>query len=368
MTATPGPFITGVGVITALGRGLAATREALAAGRSAIAPVTEPGPRKHASPAARIGPFTTEPEMARSKARRLDLGSQYAIVAAHQCLLDAGYPLAGREERTGILLGTGSAGAGPLTEFERQMAAESPESASPFLFPNTVANAPASQTALELKLKGPNVTVIQKDPAALNAMLYARMMLADGRADALLVGAADEWNLLYHEGYERILATRSAGRCGHALGEGAGLVLVESAASVAARGARPYARLAGVGYRGSPVSPHRRRGKPEEFVEAMRGALGAEAPRVGLVHLSANGTTWMDDAEQAALRALFGDSPPRQVNVKEQIGENPFAGGVQLALAAVALREEPSLGAVLVNGFGAGGNFASVLLTAAAPA
>src|SRR6185436_17344578 len=120
----------------------------------------------------------------------LDLGSQYAIVAARQCLADAGYEMAGREERTGILLGTGSAGAGPLTEFERQMAVESPEVASPFLFPYTVANAPASVTAIELGIRGPNVTIIQKDPAPLNALLYGRMMLADSRADALLIGAA----------------------------------------------------------------------------------------------------------------------------------------------------------------------------------
>ncbi len=182
--------------------------------------------RRDRSPAARIGAFTTEPELPKSKARRLDRGSQYAIVAARQCLADAGYAMAGREERTGILLGTGSAGAGPLTEFERQMA-ESPESASPFLFPNTVANAPASQAAIELGIKGPNVTITQKDPAPLNALFYGRMLLADGRADALLVGAADEWNLDYHLAYERVRATRTATRPGFVLGEGAALILVE---------------------------------------------------------------------------------------------------------------------------------------------
>src|SRR5258706_9424354 len=140
------------------------------------------------------------------------LGGRHAIVAARQCLSDALYEMAGHEERTGILLGTGSAGAGPLTEFERQMVVESPEAASPFLFPNTVANAPASQVALELKIKGPNVTITQKDPAPLNALFYGRMLLADERADAFLVGAADEWNREYHLGYERAHATRTSRR------------------------------------------------------------------------------------------------------------------------------------------------------------
>ena len=93
--------------------------------------------------------------------------------------------MAGREDRTGILFGTGSAGAGPLTEFERQLAA-SPETASPFLFPSTVSNAPASQAAIELGIRGPNVTITQKDGAPLNALFYGRMLLADHRADALI--------------------------------------------------------------------------------------------------------------------------------------------------------------------------------------
>ena len=220
------PVITGASAVTALGRTLEETRAALAAGRSAIAPVEEDGAPKAAdrSDAARIGPFTTEPELAKGKARRLDRASQYAVVAVRQVLADAGYAIAGREERTGILLGTGSAGAGPLTEFERQMAVESPDAASPFLFPNTVSNAPASQAAIEVGIKGPNVTITQKDPAVLNALFYGRMLLADGRADALFVGAADEWNLVYHRAYESVRATRAAGRPGFVLGEGAAVV------------------------------------------------------------------------------------------------------------------------------------------------
>lgn len=363
------PVVTGAAAVTALGRSLDETRRALAEGRSAIAPFERPGPPpKHDSPAARIGSFTTEPELPRAKARRLDRGSQYAVVAARQCLASASYEMAGREERTGILLGTGSAGAGPLTEFERQMALESPESASPFLFPYTVANAPASVVAIELAIKGPNVTIIQKDPAALNALFYGRMMLEDSRADALLVGAADEWNLVYHEVYERILATRTATRAGYALGEGAGLVLVETEDAARARGARGLARVAGVATRPSAVAPYRRRAEPAALAATMSAALadaGLAASEVGLVHLCANGVPWMDEAERHALGVVFGARLPSTAAVKEQLGENPAIGGVQLALAAAALSDGTASGAVLVNAFGAGGNFLSAVLTPA---
>ncbi|MGE5344976.1 MAG: beta-ketoacyl synthase N-terminal-like domain-containing protein, partial [Acidithiobacillales bacterium] len=290
-----GIVVTGASAVTPLGRDLAATRAALEAGRSAVAPVEGqelPPDRRDRSPAARIVSFTTEPEMSRSKARRLDRASQYAVVATKQALADAGYTMAGREERTGILLGTGSAGAGPLVEFERQMALEGAEAASPFLFPYTVANAPASVAAIELGIRGPNATVTQKDPAALNALLYARLILSDRRADALLVGAADEWNSVYHLAYERLRATRTERRPGFVLGEGAACLLLEEEEAARARGAAAKARIATVVMLTSPVSPHLRRADPARLAATVRAALaeaGIAPSRVGLVHLSRNG-------------------------------------------------------------------------------
>jgi len=244
----------------------------------------------------------------------------------------------------------------------------SPEAASPFLFPNTGSNAPASQVAIELGIKGPNVTITQKDPAPLNALFYGRMLLADGRADALLVGAADEWNLDYHLAYERVHATRTERRGGFVLGEGSAAILVEDEGAARRRGARPLARVASVVSRGAPVSPQRRRADPATLASVIAAAL-AEAgvpPRgVGLVHLSRNGMPVTDAAEDAALASVFGFAQPRTAAIKEALGENPAIAAVQLALAADALRRDPALGAVLVDAFGAGGNFLAAVLTAA---
>jgi 3-oxoacyl-(acyl-carrier-protein) synthase len=361
--------VTGASAVTALGRDLAATRAALSEGRSAVADVDGAGApaRMNRSPAARIALFSSEPELPKAKARRLDHGSLYAVVAAKQALADAGYVLSGREERTGILLGTGSAGAGPLVEMERQMALESPDAASPFLFPYTVSNAPASVTAIELGLKGPNVTITQKDPAALNALFWGGLLLADARADALIVGAADEWNLDYHLAYERVHATRTATRAGFVLGEGAGCVLVEDESRAQERGAAVKARVASVVMRPAALSPQIRRANAGALAATMRAALdeaGIAPADVGLVHLSRNGVLETDRAEEAALASVFV-APPRTVAVKEQIGENPFAGAVQLALASAELAERPETRAVLIDAFGAGGNFLCAVLRSA---
>ncbi|MFN7990495.1 MAG: beta-ketoacyl synthase N-terminal-like domain-containing protein [Thermoanaerobaculia bacterium] len=361
-------LVTGAAAVTSLGRDLETTAARLAAGESALVEITaeEGGARKGAAFAARIGAFTTEPELPKAKARRLDRGSQFAVVAVTRCLADAAWATAGREEETGIVLGTGSAGAGPLVELERQMAVESPETASPFLFPYTVANAPAAFAAIELKIKGPNVTITQKDPAGLNALFYSRFLIDDERAKAIVAGAVDEWNLTYHLAYERLGVLKTPSKPGYVMTEGCSVVLLEDAASARARGARPWARLAGAASSGSPVSPQKRRARPGEVAATLRAALAdakVEPSRVGLVQASANGVPWVDAAEEAALAELFGPAP-RVERPKLLVGENPCSGALQLALAARALREEPSLGAVVVNSLGAGGNQIAVVLTA----
>jgi 3-oxoacyl-(acyl-carrier-protein) synthase len=210
------------------------------------------------------------------------------------------------------------------------------------------------------------VTITQKDPAALNALFYARMLLADSRADALLVGAADEWNLEYHLAYEHVRATRTERRPGFVLGEGAAVVLVEDESAARARGARILARVAGVASRGAAVSPQKRRAEPEILAATIRAALedaGISPSAVGLVHLSRNGVPWMDEAEERALASVFSPRPARVEAVKDALGENPCIGAVQLALSVLTLSETPEVGAVLIDAFGAGGNFLAAVLT-----
>ena len=181
-----------------------------------------------ATQVARYDGFSPQPEIPAMKARRLDRGSQFALIACMQAIAEAGYAIAPDPEAIGIALGTGSAGAGALTEFLRVLLLESPEAAPPFHFPNTVANAPASQVSIELKIYGPNVTITQKDPSGLNALLFATLALASGRARAMLVGAVDEWNQFYAMGFDRVGALRGARRsAGIVQGEGAFVLLIE---------------------------------------------------------------------------------------------------------------------------------------------
>lgn len=367
--------ITGTGAVSAIGRSAEDFYRNLLAGACAIRPMTpEERGTMQATEVARYDSFSPQPEIPAMKARRFDRGSQFAIISSLQAVAEAGFDVASDPESIGIALGTGSAGAGALTEFLKVLLLESPEAAPPFHFPNTVANAPASQVSIELKLFGPNVTITQKDPSGLNALLYASLALASGRARAMLAGAVDEWNAFYALGFDRVGALRGSRRSsGIVQGEGAFIILLEDEEHARSRGARPLARLAGIGTAGVPTEPYLFAPDTAAIARAISGALqdaGAAPGEIGLWLPSRDGVVEMDRAEAQVMREVFG-AAPRSICVKDAIGEMSAAGGAQLVAAARAIADPEGAwnGAgprrALVNSFGAGGNFFAAVLEAA---
>jgi 3-oxoacyl-(acyl-carrier-protein) synthase len=370
-------LVTGTGAVSPLGRSAPEFYARLTAGDCAVRPIP-PDERKdlQATHAARYEGFSPQPEIPAMKARRLDRGSQFALIACMQAVAESGYRIADAPEAIGIAMGTGSAGAGALTEFLRVLFLQSPEAAPPFHFPNTVANAPASQVSIELKLFGPNVTITQKDPSALNARVFSALTLASGRACAMLASAVDEWNAVYAIGFDRVGALRGGQRAsGIVQGEGGFAVLLERAESTRARGARALARLVGFSIAGVPTDPYRFAPNEAAMERAIRGALqdaGIEPSEVGLWFPSRNGVLEMDRAEARVMSSLF-PKVPRAIAVKDAIGEMAAAGGGQLVAAARALADPSGPFAsrtpphrALVNSFGAGGNFFAAVFESAA--
>lgn len=356
--------VTGLGTVSCLGRDTPTFLRRLFAGESGIRPMTpEELGEGQAESVARIDGWTAQPDLPPMKARRIDRGSQFAVVASLEALRQSGFPLSEHPERVGIALGTGSAGSGALTEFIRVLLAESPEAAPPFHFPNTIANAPASQVSIELKFLGPNVTITQKDPSALNAAIYSAGCLEDRRADAMIAGGVDEWNALYSSAMDMMRALRGRERpSGIVQGEGCFVLFLEREDAARERGAAILARLAGYAFAGSPCAPYAYADDDEAAERAMKGALdraGVAPSEVGLVMLSANGRMEIDAMERRALDRLVGRKPA--LAVKDSIGEMAAAGGAQLVAATAAVAEGRAE-TVLVNSFGAGGNFLSAVL------
>jgi 3-oxoacyl-[acyl-carrier-protein] synthase II len=321
---------------------------------------------KQAREIAPVDRWSPQPEISAMKARRLDRGSQFAVVAGLEAVRAAGYPVGEKKEALGIALGTGSAGAGALTEFIRILLTESPEAAPPFHFANTIANAPASQVSLELKFLGPNATITQKDPSSLNALIYAVGCLEEGRAEAMIAGGVDEWNPVYSLAMDQMRALRGEKLAsGIVQGEGCYLLFLEREDSARLRGATALCRVGGYAFASTPSAPYRFAADDTAAERAMRGALeraGTPAEKVDLLFVSRNGRSEMDEAEKRAVARVFAGREIETVAVKDSIGEMAAAGGAQLVVAALRIAEPEGPRRALVNSFGAGGNFISAVL------
>ncbi len=359
-------LVTGTGAVSPLGRSASEFYTRLCAGENAIRELPPQDRRDmQATHAARYDGFSPQPEIPAMKARRLDRGSQFALIACGQAVAEAGYAIGEDPEAIGIAMGTGSAGAGALTEFLRVLILESPEAAPPFHFPNTVANAPASQVSIELKIYGPNVTITQKDPSALNALLFSTLALGSGRARAMLAGAVDEWNPFYAMGFDRVGALRGD-ETGERHRPGRGRLRDSARGRRDSEAARRRAARAPLGnrlgrrrLRAVPIRSRSPRHGTRDAGSARRRRDGPRRDRP-LAVLARRGRE-MDAAEAEAAAAVFGAPPPRELSVKDAIGEMAAAGGAQLVAASRAIAAGQAQ-RVLVNSFGAGGNFLAAVM------
>lgn len=306
------------------------------------------------------------------KARRMSPPSRLAVASARMALEQAGLPEDEPAERNAAVITSTSFGPSSYTEdLMRQILLDAPTSASPFLFSEAVANAPAAQIALLLKAKGPNLTVTQRESGPLLALAHGVETLRRGRAGLALVAAIDESNALLHSVLDRfgVLAgsrPRSAKgaadgrevarpfdrrRNGFVLGAGATTLLLESADAARARGARPLASVRATITAFDPGAHEAGwSSDPEPLARELRRGLarhGIEPSSVDLVVAGASGTRAGDRLEALVLRRVFlgdgegegsakdvADRLPTVLAPKAYTGEH---GGASLAGALLAL-------------------------------
>lgn len=334
--------VTGVGAVTALGEGRSCLLAALDAGRHGFTEAPADGLPEHPRWAGRVTAFDPKPYIAPMRARRLDRASLFAVAAARRALSSAALEEAPElAHELGIVVGTSSAGSGPLTTFLDVLFRRSPDEAPPFEFPNTVANAPASHVSIELGLKGPNTTLSHSEAVVGSALLQGRLMLTDRRCSALLLGAVDEWSPYYQLGYSQLGVVRSQPRGGGGilLAEGAALMVLEEEERAAARRAPVLARVLGVAVGSAAGEPYRWLPDAAVLERVIREALeqaGEEAAAVGSVVLAANGVAAMEEAEAEALSRVFAGRRLAATGLKGAVGERALSGSLSVAVAALA--------------------------------
>lgn len=326
--------VTGMGATTPLGGDVGSTWDGLLEGRSGVRPIEADWPDTYELPAKICAPLAVEPTdvLPRVQARRMDRCEQVAVVAARQAWADAGFEQPSDEhasvdpDRLGVALGSGIGG--PLTLLAQDDVLETSglRKVSPLTVPMLMPNGPAAHVGLDLKARAGVHSPASACASGAEGLALAYRMIQAGAADVMIAGGADACIApITVAGFAqaRTLSTRNddpqrasrpfdIDRDGFVLGEGAGVLVLERADYAAARGARVYARLSGVGttsdaYHITGTHPDGV-GQINAITTAIRDA-GLTASDVGHVNAHATSTPIGDAGEAGAVRKAIGDHP-----------------------------------------------------------
>ena len=350
--------VTGMGTVSAVGLDVASTWEALVAGKSGVGPITQfDASHMHTRIAAEVKDFDPSRVLDHKAQRRNDRYTQLALVAAREAMDQAGLPehLEGElAERTGVIIGTGVGGIRTLADQVLLMGERGPDRMSPFLVPMAISNLAAGVIAITFGPKGPNFAVVAACASGGHSIGEAWETIRRGDADIMLAGGSEATMtqaLVGGFAAMRALSTRNdeperasrpfdRDRDGFVIGEGAGVVCLESLEHAVARGAAPLAEM--VGYAATADANDITMPAPggEGAVRAIRRALqkaGLSVDDVALVNAHATATPGGDPCEIAAIKTLFGERAG-EVSVtanKSMIGHTLGAAGAIEAVATI---------------------------------
>jgi 3-oxoacyl-[acyl-carrier-protein] synthase II len=348
-----GIVITGMGAITPLGGDVESTWDGLLAGRSG-ARTLDPELTEKYGLSVKIGcPMAVDPAslLPRVAARRLDRCEQAAIVAARQAWEDAKIGDDADPDRTGVIVGTAIGGVHSLLRQYDVLTAGGAARLSPHSLPMLMPNGPAAHVGLDLGAKAGVHAPVAACASGAEAIVWAWRMLHANDADIVVAGGTDASitaTTLAAFGRVHTLSLRNdepdrasrpwdVDRDGFVLGEGAGMVVLERAEHAMARGAKVYARLAGVGI--SSDSYHITAPDPDGIGQATAiskaiQSAGLSRSDIGHVNAHAASTVIGDVPETVAIRKAIGDHPVLTAP-KGALGHMLGAGGAVEVIATV---------------------------------
>ena len=350
--------VTGIGMVTPLGIGKEEFGRRLFAGDCAIDTIKTFDTSSFPSHlGAEITNFTPRDFISVKNLRRMDKIALMTAASARLALEDAGMKITdANRDRVGIILGTAFGATDVTIQFAGTLLTEGPAFVNPILVPNTVMNAPAGHTSIELGFRGVNTTVTHFAVSAETAIAYAAAEIRRGTADFILTGGVDILSKFYYEAQTKFhgLSPQNGGheacrpfdldRNGAVAGEGCGIICLESMQSAIARGHKPYCEIKGTGMGSSPTTPT---GWPENtdgirrtFSRALKNA-GSDAASIQTVFAAANGGKVLDATEARAYEEIFAGSvkKPLITSLKGAIGESFSGGGIRACALAISMEK-----------------------------
>jgi 3-oxoacyl-[acyl-carrier-protein] synthase II len=403
--------VTGLGVVTSLGRAVETFWDRILRGESGVGPITLFDVSGFRVQFGGEVPWDAEAENVANpkELRRLDRFTQFAMAAAADAVRDSGLDFAKEDPfRCGVVIGSGIGG---LSEFETQherLLHKGVDKVSPFTIPKLMVNSGSGHVSSMYGIKGPNFAVATACASAANSIGDALRAIQYGDADVMISGGSEAaLTPMGLAGFQnmRALSFRSDApqkasrpfdlhRDGFVLSEGAGVVVLEELEHARGRGARIYGEMMGYGASGDAGHITQPDEEGRGAAQAMSMALadaGLNVDRVQYVNAHGTSTPLGDKAETVAVKRVFGDHARRLAisSTKSQLGHTLGAsGGIELVICALTINRgviaptinletpdpdcdldytpnvarEATVDVAMSNSFGFGGHNASLVL------
>lgn len=352
--------VTGMGVLTALGRDLETFWGNLMEGKSGVSLIESMDVSEYPTKiAASIKDFKPEDYLDKKEARRMDRFVQFAVTASMAAVKDAGLVMGENAdpERVGVYVGSGIGGLLTWEEQHTILLEKGPKRVSPFFIPMMIANMASGQISMTTGAKGPNSTAVTACATGTHSIGDSFRLIRGGEADVMICGGAEATiSSMGMAGFcaLRAMSTRNdeperasrpfdSERDGFVMGEGSGILVLESLDHALKRGARIYAEV--IGYGMSADAHHMTDPAPggEGAARCMNAALksaGLEPKDVDYINAHGTSTGVGDKAETAAVKSVFGEyahSVPVS-STKSMTGHLlGAAGGVEAVILALTL-------------------------------
>jgi 3-oxoacyl-(acyl-carrier-protein) synthase len=284
-----------------------------------------------------------------AKIRRLDRASQFAIAASKLALADAKFSVTQENgPRVGVVLGSGFCGLSSSEEFHRGQVLKGFLDLNPMLFPNTVPNAASSHVSIELGIRGVNCTLVQSFCTAEAAILFACDQLRKRKADLIVTGGVDELSEFLFRGFSelRLLATDQGDgekpcpydkrRNGLVLGEGAGILAIETEENARSRGVRIYGYILGYSLLGRSSKGD----GTEDIKRSIKMALrGREETPIDYLSGAGNSSKALDALEAQGVKKILSDPSPGipASSIKSMVGEAIAFGGMRMVANVLSM-------------------------------
>ena len=360
MTENKRVVITGMGALSPIGNDAQTNWENALKGVNGIDTITRVDTEEYnVHLAGELKDFNIEDHISKKDARRMDRFTQYAVVAARQAVEDANFTINDdNANRIGVWIGSGIGGMETFEVAHTILKNKGPRRVSPFFVPMLIPDMATGQVSIDLGAKGPNGSTVTACATGTNSIGEAFKIIQRGAADAMITGGTEA--PITHMALAGFSASRALstnddketacrpfqeGRDGFIMGEGAGILVIESLESAQARGAQIYAEIVGYGSTGDAYHITAPAPEGEGGSRAMQAALddaGIEAKDIQYLNAHGTSTPVGDLYEIKAIKNTFGDAAKnlKISSTKSMTGHLLGAtGGIEAIFSALSIRD-----------------------------